>query len=318
MTRLRLAASIGLLLLHSTTVPAATQQASAPAEAAARVAREHPQCRGLGDFYWEIGNATGVQASGSVGGDVGADSELRIASASKFVWAAYVLEKIGRDKQPTDEQVAALQMRAGYTRFNPIFCALSRSVEACMNARSNAEREPSKVGRFAYGGGHDQRLAVELGLGRMSATELTAEVKRYVGQDLGFSYHSPQLAGGMESTPREFGKFLRKVVSGQLRLKQFLGYKPVCARPGSSCPNAVESPVKENWHYSLNHWVEDDPRTGDGAFSSPGLMGFYPWISADKSTYGILARQKLSASAYWDSVLCGREIRRAWMAQKGQ
>ena len=29
---------------------------------------------------------------------------------------------------------------------------------------------------------------------------------------------------------------------------------------------------------------------GDGAFSSPGLFGFYPWIDAGKTYYGVLAR----------------------------
>jgi hypothetical protein len=28
---------------------------------------------------------------------------------------------------------------------------------------------------------------------------------------------------------------------------------------------------------------------GDGAFSSPGAYGFYPWISTDKHYYGIIS-----------------------------
>jgi hypothetical protein len=294
-----------------TMLGAGAAAASTPQEAAQAVATGDAQCRALGDFYWEIGNAQGVQGSGKVGDDYAADKPLRIASASKFVWGAYVLEKIGG--APSAEQVRYLEMGSGYTSFNPIVCAFSRTVDACLNARSNGELTPSNVGLFSYGGGHDQKLASIMGLGSLSTDALTAEVRQALGGDLAFGYHSPQLAGGMESTPAEFGKFLRKVLSGQLRLKSYLGYAPVCTQPGPTCTTAIESPALEPWHYSLNHWVEDAPATGDGAYSSPGAMGFYPWISKDKTTYGILARQKLGSTAYWDSALCGRKIRAAWM-----
>lgn len=313
----RAASAIAMILLAAAMAPAAQAAATAQQrqQAAAAVAGGSAACKAIGDFYWEIGDASGVQGSGKIGDEYSADGSIRIASASKFVWGAYVLEKIGKTAQPTADQLAYLEMRSGYTAFNPLFCALSRSVDACMEARSNSQRDDSRVGKFSYGGGHDQRLASLLGLGRMNADAFTAEVKRYVGPDLGFSYRSPQPAGGMESSPAAYGRFLRKVVSGELRLKQFLGYAPVCA--SKDCPNVIDTPVRDAWHYSINHWVEDDPRTGDGAFSSPGLMGFYPWISKDKTTYGVLARQKLSKTAYWDSVQCGREIRKAWMTTGG-
>ena len=66
--------------------------------------------------------------------------------------------------------------------------------------------------------------------------------------------------------------------------------------------------------------VEDDPANGDGAFSSPGAFGFYPWISKDKAYYGVLAREAhagwLSRSVqekpYYQSAVCGRALRQAW------
>jgi hypothetical protein len=78
-------------------------------------------------------------------------------------------------------------------------------------------------------------------------------------------------------------------------------------------PEAVQ-----NVRYSLGHWVEED-----GAFSSPGLFGFYPWIDRDKTWYGIIARrQKLAiydpadpaSSAYAQSVRCGQALRAAWLS----
>jgi hypothetical protein len=78
---------------------------------------------------------------------------------------------------------------------------------------------------------------------------------------------------------------------------------------------------EEEWQYSLGHWVEDDPDVGDGAFSSPGAFGFYPWIDAQKRFYGILARVDVLNAGSIDltkissisSVRCGRLIRKAWL-----
>lgn len=317
--RRRAAAALVAALAFVYTAQALAQgpDLAARSRAADATAKNAAFCRTLGDFYWEIGNAQGPQASGQIGSSYSADKTISIASASKFVWGAYVVQRSSANGGPTPQQVQALEMRTGLTQFNPIWCMLSRSVEACASNRDNGVLVQQNVGRFYYGGGHDQRLAIDLGLGRASAADMTAEVRRVLGPELGFGYERPQPAGGMESSPAQFGQFLRKIISGQLAMKQYLGYQPVCTQP-SSCPTAVSSPVPEAWHYSLNHWVEDAPGIGDGAFSSPGLEGFYPWISADKSTYGIVARQKLGLRAYWESVQCGRTIRRAWMSGQPQ
>jgi hypothetical protein len=61
---------------------------------------------------------------------------------------------------------------------------------------------------------------------------------------------------------------------------------------------------------------------GDGAFSSPGAFGFYPRIDASKTYYGILARETPTTpapgSAYYNSVQCGRMIRKAFMTGQPQ
>ena len=97
-------------------------------------------------------------------------------------------------------------------------------------------------------------------------------------------------------------------------MRSVLGTHAVCTNP-DTCPAAVNapSPPGDSWHYSIGHWVEDDPLTGDGAFSSAGAFGFYPWIDSTKTVYGVIARETLSGAL--TSVKCGRLIRRAW--QKG-
>jgi hypothetical protein len=61
----------------------------------------------------------------------------------------------------------------------------------------------------------------------------------------------------------------------------------VCTNP-RTCAQAVFAPLppNESWHHSVGHWVEDDPVVGDGAFSSPGAFGFYPWVDASRTHYG--------------------------------
>jgi hypothetical protein len=292
----------------------ASAQGADPARinAASQTAQQAPACKALGDFYWEIGDATGVLGSGQIGSSYSASKSIKIASASKWVFGAYFLQKIG-NAQPSAEQVAKLEMKSGHTAFNPFKCAFTRKVEGCFGAGSNSEVKVQDIGKFSYGGGHSQKLALEMGLGGMSSDELTQEVMGTLGLT-GLSYAHPQLAGGLEGPPSAYAAFLRKVISGQLRMKQYLGYAPVCTLPGS-CPNAVYSPAKEAWHYSLDHWIEDAPGD-DGAFSSPGAFGFYPWISADKTTYGVLAREKMSTDAYVQSVDCGVRIRRAWFGKQ--
>lgn len=84
-------------------------------------------------------------------------------------------------------------------------------------------------------------------------------------------------------------------------------------------PQAHYSPSPLAWHYSYGHWVEDEPTTGDGAFSSPGKFGFYPWIDASKTYYGVVAREDVTpgtsvqTAPYYQSVLCGRAIRKAFV-----
>jgi hypothetical protein len=110
---------------------------------------------------------------------------------------------------------------------------------------------------------------------------------------------------------------LRAIPSGDLRLGSALGTNTVCTN-SSTCSSAIAAPIPqtESWNYSLGHWVEDDPVVGDHAFSSAGVLGFYPWIDSNKRFYGILARRAADGAGgtpCYDSAVCERLVRRAWM-----
>src|SRR5882757_9575332 len=137
--RLRLLGALALAAWFTPQVSSAQGAAPASFSAATQTAQQAPACKSLGDFYWEIGDARGVLGSGSIGSSYGPDKSIKMASASKWVFGAYFLEKIGRNTQPNAEQVAELEMKSGRSSFNPFKCVFTRKVDGCLSAGSNAE-----------------------------------------------------------------------------------------------------------------------------------------------------------------------------------
>jgi hypothetical protein len=129
-----------------------------------------------------------------------------------------------------------------------------------------------------------EKHASLMGLGAMNNTALAVAIQGQIGTDVKIAYSQPQLAGGIFTSADTYTRFLRKVIEGQLRISALLGSHPVCTNP-RTCAQAVFAPLppNESWHHSVGHWVEDDPAVGDGAFSSPGAFGFYPWVDAVRS-----------------------------------
>lgn len=284
----------------------------AAAEATARSAGN--ACGALGPFYWEIGDKAGVLASGSVtpaGSTTSyqATTVMSVASASKWIYAAYYIQR--RAGALSDEDVKLLNFRSGYTSFG--ICQRADTVDTCLARGTNGDHSAETDGFFYYDGGHMQKHASLNGLGDMDNAALSAEVSSQLGDDIAFSYTQPQPAGGGVTSAAGYARFLRKVLAGDLVMRGLLGSNPVCTNP-RTCPTALATPTPGDFsgHYSLGHWVEDDPATGDGTFSSAGAFGFYPWINSTRTYYGIVARLAAAAGAGFDSLSCGRLIRMAW------
>lgn len=281
---------------------------SDPTQRAATAAADEPACLDAQPFYWEIGDTEGVLASGTAGGDrYDPNDRMLVASASKWIFAAYVAERTGEAMTAATRD--ALRMRSGYVGLKSSGCRNSETVADCL-ADAGAAYDPSAAGQFDYDGGHFQKLAVDLGLGALDAGDLGDEVTAALGPDVEVRFTVPQPAGGMVMKPAAYAAFLRNLLAGRYTLSDMLGAEAVCTLP-QSCDEALYSPAPLAWHYSLGHWVEDDA-TGDGAFSSAGLFGFYPWIDAEKKHYGLLARATLDFGASIQSALCGAAIRKAF------
>lgn len=295
--------------------PSDSQRAEAARATAASAANA---CAAVVPFYWEIGNPSTLLASGAVstagGTAYNAASEMQIASATKWLFGAYVAEYRGGTLSAAD--VKFLNFRSGYSSF--LICLPGQTVDECLATASNGDYTAATDGSFLYNGGHMQKLASLVGLGALDNAGLATEMRRLLGTDIGLAFSQPQLAGGAVSTAADYARFLRRLLDGRLRMGAMLGTQAVCTNP-TTCASALGTPIPltESWHYSLGHWVEDDPALGDGAFSSPGAFGFYPWIDATRSWYGILAREGAAGTGV-DSVNCGRLIRKAWVSASPQ
>ena len=294
------------------------------AQAATATVQQNTYCQAITPFYWEIGDATGVLAAGAAGdGSVTRTTAHNIGSATKWLFGAYAVEKRGGVLNASD--VRALTMSSGYTNFGALSCSrlgANATVENCFHLNNNETYTAAHDGAFFYNGGHFQKWAVDNGLGPMTSAALAAEFQTTLGTNAALSFSTPQLAGGAHASAESYARFLTRVLKQELRIAPLLGANAVCTLP-SACADAVSSPLREQFSYSLGHWVENDPTTGDGSFSSTGIFGFYPWIDASKMYYGIVSRHEIPArndeiGSGWASLQCGRLIRKAYLSGQAQ
>lgn len=319
-------------------------------DAALKTVANNSACKTLTPFYWEIGDGKGALSSGT-GGDnsttaPNSATQMSVASASKFPFAAYVLQRYTLADIENAGYLPYFNHTSGYHAMGIWACADPGQdvVGVCFNSNSNSTgninntRTTADIGKFYYDSGHQQayvdntlKKSGSLDLSLYTRAALAMETKSQLGQELLLTFATPVAAGGFSMSANDFAIILRKIINGSLRMKSYLGAKPICAWTNMPGCDAAFSPVNQNkpgpvnnisnekWHYSIGHWVEDDPVVGDGAFSSFGLWGFYPWIDKTKSYYGIIARydtniyvDDATTEPFIESMHCGRLVRKAW------
>ena len=321
--------------LLNTTPGSAAGPSPMSASAATWTASNNSLCTDITPFYWEIGSQAGSAVSASTNGSssaspVTASTVFSIASASKWMYSTAMVQMRGAVANISSQDISFLHFTSGYTymgNFTPGSpeCPQGGTVDQCLqqgNPPFNTQN-PSTIGIFDYDSGHMENHASQNGLGSDGVRLLQSAMQQQLGSDVNIAYSQPLLAGGIYTTAADYALFLRKILGGQLVMRDALGSSPVCTSMRSPCFSAY-SPIPEAWHYSLGHWVEDDSATyGDGSFSSAGAFGFYPWIDASKTYYGVISREDQSAAASGEqggyaSAQCGRLIRHAWMTGVNQ
>lgn len=311
--------------------PTATSKAAATATAA-----DNALCTAITPFYWEIGDKSGMLASGSRGMNssghpILATTRLSIASASKWMYGSYIVQLRG-SAGLTAQDINFLHFTSGYNNMGadvtgsecPAPASGPNTVNVCLTQTNSSNglpytyQDPSTVGKFDYGSGHlENHASLYGGLGDVPVASLGSTIGGLLDRNVNFFYSEPLMAGGIFTSSNDYALVLRDILSGALLMHDALGTNPVCTRPSAPNCNAAFSPIPEAWNYSMAHWVEVDKATnGDGAFSSPGAYGFYPWIEAAKNYYGIISREATAIGsgeqAGYASAQCGRLIRHAW------
>lgn len=283
--------------------------------AARQTAETSAYCTVLGPFYYELGDRNGAILTGAIGSTYTATTEMNIASASKWLFGAYVAEV--RNGLLSQDDTRATHMLSGYASMGS-GCLPNATVESCFLMLGNDTYTAAKVDRYNYDSGHFQHWGVVNGMAAMDGDAVASAYRTTLGVET--SFNGPLLAGGAISSASNYAVFLRKILNNQLEIAGLLGDQPVCTQPGASCPTADRSPITaEAWSYSVGHWVETDPVAGDGAFSSAGAFGFYPWVDSTKTWYGILAREDMSGDNQgYASAQCGRLIRKAYATGTAQ
>lgn len=304
---------------------------SDPIEQRVTAARETAEragaCQGIRPFYWEIGDVNGRLVSGGVGlNPPTATTQMSIASASKWVYAAYAIERRGATGPDKTRDVPFLNFTSGYSNFDSPSCpGNGGTVDACLQGSRGAINEAeARDALFNYNSAHMERHASNLGLGGMTIAGLTSEVRGRLGLGVAFGYTDVQVAGSGFSDAATYAGFLRRLLAGSpapLQIASWLGQHAVCTLP-TSCTKTAYSPTSFDWQYSLGHWVENDaPSVAQGllAYSSAGALGFYPWVDTGRRYYGIIARQSLPIGQQgFASAVCGRAIRLAFFSRVPQ
>jgi hypothetical protein len=360
LTLLTVLSTVGLASCGGGDSTPAVAPVSAAAQAAMDTVAGNALCSEatLGSYYWEIGNQSGILASGTVGSGVDDSTLMNIASASKWIYAAYVVEQKGGVPDPSAD-VPFLNFTSGHANFQVPICrgadgTVDPSVGACLlhlNTNDNQLYGAQVAGGsnpagadvtdvFAYDSGHMQVHANINGLGDASDDALaTAIVPVVLGSGASFTYSNPQLAGGGNTNAATYRIFLKRLLADSPSpLKMGALLQPTGSDPyavattgtPTSGPGAGEtaiSPISEPWHYGLGHWIEDNNATdsaalnavNDGSYNSGGALGFYPWVNSDRTMYGILARNSsTTGNEGYDSAQCGRLIRLAYVTQTSQ
>ena len=306
------------------------------AAAVAKTAQSNAACTVIQPFYWEIGDAESALASGSStqsgGTAVTATTPLLYASASKWIYGMYVVQNRGGAANLTAADIHFLNFTSGYTYMDNATqsATCSRpasgadSINYCLTLPSStagktfASHDPSTDGVFDYDSGHEENHAGQFQpeINSLDTSQLGAAIAAGLNvSGITLRYNQPLLAGGIFATANDYSPILRAVLSGQLGMLDALGTNAVCAWVGPGCDAAFSPGVSVKWHYSIAHWVEDDPATGDGAFSSPGAFGFYPWIESNKRFYGVISRYAAANGEIQNGLAssrCGHALRAAW------
>jgi len=278
-----------------------------------RIMWRNRSCVKFDSFIWEVGDADKtITRDFSLMGAPPSDSRLvPLHEVSAFVFAAYAAQRLKGEFTP--EQIEALTMRSGFNAPLSQSCNIATTVGSCFGNLGGLKGKTGAAGQFYYGPAHLQKMAMDLDLGTFRDGDMRDEYSSELGAPAThFQFETMRILDGLRMTPDNLSKFLRSLLSGNFHLSSQLGREAVCLDPAACPGNVLYAPPPRNRDYSLGHWVEKNPHTGEvEAYSAVGKSGIYVWITADKKYYGYMIPNDDGTNRTLDGISCGRTMYRA-------
>lgn len=253
-------------------------------------------------------------------GDLTPDSEVPIASGSKWLAAATVLalvgegvlgldEPIGRHLEPAglaaahDPAIDAVTPRqllsqtAGFYSGNTCVGLEAFTLQGCASlvVATGLWRPPGTAFVYGSAGWQVAGAVAEVAARRSWAEIFQREIAGPLGLErtrFGTGRRNPALAHGATSTAREYARFVEMLAAGGVHRGRRVLPEALVAemeRDQTAGTETLYSPRPPTIRYGLGCWRDAIGPGGEAlAVTSPGASGFFPWIDHRRDLVGVL------------------------------
>ena len=320
-----LLASIGLFLVacgsDGSSPPSPVLDAFAEVDAAAQAAyTTHEVPMGLAVYDRE-----GNKVFERMYGGFSADQRVAIASASKLVSGVTLFKLIDAGYLSLDSTTGEilgwtgakaeitlrhlLSFKSGLEPEHPCTYQLRITLSECVEQISRRDLLAAPGSRFDYGSTHLHvaGLMAQRTVGSDWNDIFDQQIRQPLQLAPEFAYYAaprqgadprpsnPLLAGGMRASMNDYERVLRFVFDkGRWQGSQLLAPGIFDTQAVDPYPGAVigNSPGAVDARYGLTAWLEcNTPATGCASISSPGALGFTPWLDRTAGYYAILGME---------------------------
>jgi CubicO group peptidase (beta-lactamase class C family) len=260
-------------------------------------------------------------------GKIGPDTQIPVASASKWMTAALVMTVVDEGKLSLDEPISKtlpeFRGEAGRVTLRHLLAqtsgegSLKRLVDVRQDPRLTLAQSAAEIATrpledppgevFKYGGPGFQVAGamVEAVTGRRWADLFDERLSRPLGMAHTYWEHlpnrgvspadtfNPLLQGGVVTTADDYMRFLTMLAQqgtyGGRRILSAQAVESMETAQTLGKPMAYLPPgVKKSMQYAFGNWYETWASDGKCILvSSPGAFGTYPWIDRESGLYGI-------------------------------
>ncbi len=253
-------------------------------------------------------------------GDFASDTQVRIASATKWMSGATVMTAVDQGLLTLDTPISvhvpsfdtpdksAITVRQAMSHT----AGLPGNVGVIYSPRVDLQGAAAQLGQtplvyepgvmFGYGGVsmHAAGAAVEVAAGVPWATYFETHIASPLGLEatawtVAGGPDNPGIGGGLRSTLDDYYAFLQMIAAGGVneRGEAVLTADAIDAMLSnqSGGPPIFSTPLEGVSDYGVGCWLDNSPVPGAPAtiFSSPGAFGFTPWIDTERGLVGIFA-----------------------------